>query len=138
MSQYVHAGAVLCRLECVEQSQGRSEQPLDATHVSTFTLTPDQTLKVYIDLQDGRGPQAYTGDRKAIVLKSHEVISLVITPPDNHPARLHIRQRALALAGLEQDPGRPVVLERVLAVGRALRLVCQAEVGLSTASPLKT
>jgi len=53
--------------------------------VSTFTLTPDQTLKVYIDLQDGKGPQPYTGDPSAIVLKSHEVISLVISPPDTTP-----------------------------------------------------
>ena len=65
--------------------QGLPDEPLDATHVSTFTLTPDQTLKVYIDLQDGKGPQPYTGDPKAIVLKAHEVISLVITPPDTTP-----------------------------------------------------
>jgi len=62
-----------------------TEEPLDATHVSTFTLTSGQTLKVYIDLQDGKGPQPYTGDPKAIPLKSHEVISLVISPPDTTP-----------------------------------------------------
>ncbi len=56
-------------------------EPLDATHVSTITLTPDEKLVVYIDLQDGKGPQVYTGDPKAIVLKSHEVITLEITPP---------------------------------------------------------
>ena len=67
------------------KAQGLPNEPLDATHVSTFTLTPDQTLKVYFDLQDGKGPQPYTGDPNAIVLKSHEVISLVITPPDTTP-----------------------------------------------------
>jgi hypothetical protein len=67
------------------KGSGGPAAPLDATHVSTFTLTPDQTLKVYIDLQDGKGPQPYTGDPKAIVLKSHEVITLEITPPDVTP-----------------------------------------------------
>ena len=67
------------------KAKGDPAQPLDATHVSTFTLTPEQTLKVYIDLQDGKGPQPYTGDPSAIVLKSHEVISLVISPPDTTP-----------------------------------------------------
>ena len=67
------------------QAKGDPAQPLDATHISTFTLTPDQTVKVYIDLQDGKGPQPYTGDPSAIVLKSHEVISLVISPPDTTP-----------------------------------------------------
>ena len=54
---------------------------LDAKHVATFTLTPGETLLVYIDLQDGKGPQPYTGDPSKIVLKSHEVITLEITPP---------------------------------------------------------
>jgi len=67
------------------KANGDAAQPLDATHVSTFTLTPEQTLKVYIDLQDGKGPQPYTGDPNAIVLKSREVISLVISPPDTLP-----------------------------------------------------
>jgi hypothetical protein len=57
-------------------------QPLDATHVSTLTLTPDQKLVVYVDNQDDKkGPQLYTGDPNKIVLKSHEVITLEITPP---------------------------------------------------------
>ena len=63
------------------KAQGLQNEPLDATHVSTLTLTPDETLVVYIDLQDGKGPSVYTGDPKAIVLKSHEVITLEITPP---------------------------------------------------------
>jgi len=63
------------------KSKGGSNEPLDATHVSTLTLTPDEKLVVYIDLQDGKGPTVYTGDPKAIPLKAHEVITLEITPP---------------------------------------------------------
>ncbi|MHB8589635.1 MAG: hypothetical protein ACYDA0_12405 [Candidatus Dormibacteraceae bacterium] len=63
------------------KAQGLPNEPLNATHVSTLTLTPDQKLVVYIDLQDGKGPQPYTGDPNAIVLKPHEVITLEITPP---------------------------------------------------------
>ncbi len=63
------------------KSNGDPAEPLDATHVSTFTLTPDEKLVVYIDVQDGKGAQPYTGDPTAIVLKSHEVITLEITPP---------------------------------------------------------
>jgi hypothetical protein len=61
-------------------SKGTAE-PLDSRHVSVFTLTPDQTLVVYVDHADGKGPQLYTGDPKKIVLTSHEVITLEITPP---------------------------------------------------------
>ena len=60
---------------------GHTPEPLDSTHVSTITLTPDEKLTVYVDLQDGKGPQPYAGDPKAIVLKAHEVITLEITPP---------------------------------------------------------
>jgi hypothetical protein len=63
------------------KAQGLPAEPLDATHVSSFTLTPEQKLVVYIDLQDGKGAQPYTGNPNAIVLKSHEVITLEITPP---------------------------------------------------------
>jgi len=63
------------------KANGGGNEPLDATHVSTLTLTPDEKLVVYIDLQDGKGPTVYTGDPKAIPLKSHEVITLEITPP---------------------------------------------------------
>lgn len=63
------------------KAQGLPNEPLDATHVSTLTLTPDEKLVVYVDLQDGKGAQVYTGDPKSIVLKSHEVITLEITPP---------------------------------------------------------
>jgi len=61
------------------------KQPLDATHVSTLTLTPDQKLVVYVDKGDGKGPQPYTGDPSKIVLLPHEVITLEITPPTVTP-----------------------------------------------------
>ncbi len=60
-------------------------EPLDATHVSSFILTGDQKLVIYVDPGDGTGPQPYTGDPAAIVLKSHEVITLEITPPAVNP-----------------------------------------------------
>jgi hypothetical protein len=63
------------------KAKGGPNEPLNATHVSTLTLTPDEKLVVYIDLQDGKGPTVYTGDPTAIPLKSHEVITLEITPP---------------------------------------------------------
>jgi hypothetical protein len=66
-------------------SKGTPE-PLDATHVATFTLTPDQKLVVYIDHQDDKkGPQLYTGDPAKIELTAHEVITLEITPPQVSP-----------------------------------------------------
>jgi hypothetical protein len=63
------------------KAQGLPNEPLDATHVSTLTLTPDEKLVVYIDLGDGKGATVYTGDPKAIILRSLEVITLEITPP---------------------------------------------------------
>jgi len=65
-------------------SKGTPE-PLDATHVSSLTLSPGDKLVVYIDKQDGKGAQLYTGDPKAIVLANHEVITLEITPPTVTP-----------------------------------------------------
>lgn len=67
------------------KANGYGEQKLDATHVSTFTLTPDETMKVYIDLGDGKGAQLFTGDPRTIPLKSHEVITIEVTPPDVNP-----------------------------------------------------
>jgi hypothetical protein len=61
-------------------------QPLDSTHVSSITLTADQRLLVYVDRADGAGPVAFPGDPKAIVLRSHEIITLVISPPAVNPA----------------------------------------------------
>jgi hypothetical protein len=64
----------------------KTPEPLDATHVSTFTLTGDQKLVVYVDDQDAKtGPQPYTGDPALIVLKAHDVITIEITPPTVSP-----------------------------------------------------
>ena len=67
------------------KANGGDPQRLDATHVSTFTLTGDEQIKVFIDLGDGKGAQPYTGDPRKIPLKSHEVITIEITPPDVTP-----------------------------------------------------
>jgi hypothetical protein len=61
-------------------------QPLDSTHISSFTLTASQRLLVYVDRDDGAGPVAFPGDPKAIVLRSHEIITLEIAPPMVNPA----------------------------------------------------
>ena len=60
-------------------------QKLDATHVSTITVQPEQKIVVYIDLGDGKGAQLFTGDPRTIQLKSHEVITIEITPPEVTP-----------------------------------------------------
>ncbi len=65
---------------------GGPHEPLDATHFSTITLTTGQDMKVYVDLQDGKGPVLYTGDPNKIPLKAHEVITVVIGPPDLLPS----------------------------------------------------
>ena len=64
-------------------SKGTPE-PLDATHVSSLTLGPEDKLVVYVK-EEGKDPVLYTGDPKAIVLKNHEVITLEITPPTVAP-----------------------------------------------------
>jgi hypothetical protein len=61
------------------KNYGLPNEPLDATHVSTFTLTASEKLYVYVDASDGKGPQLFTGDPKTIVFTRHEVISLVIS-----------------------------------------------------------
>ena len=63
------------------QALGLPAEPLDSKHVSSFTLTADQKLVVYVDKGDGKGPQIYDGDPKKIVLAAHAVITLEITPP---------------------------------------------------------
>jgi len=63
-----------------------TKQLIDATHVSTLVLGPDDKLVVYIDkLDDKKGPQPYEGDPSKIVLSNHEVITLEITPPTVNP-----------------------------------------------------
>jgi len=64
-------------------SKGTPE-PLDATHVSSLTLGANDKLVVYVQ-EEGKDAVVYTGDPKAIVLKSHEVITLEITPPTQAP-----------------------------------------------------
>ena len=66
-------------------ANGFGSVKLDPTHVATFTLQPEDKIVVYIDLGDGKGAQPYSGDPRAIVLKSHEVITIEITPPDVSP-----------------------------------------------------
>jgi hypothetical protein len=70
------------------KNSGRGPQPFDATHVSTFTLTPDEKVAIYVDSNDGKGPQLFTGDPKSIVFTAHMVISLEITSstPTKPPA----------------------------------------------------
>jgi hypothetical protein len=60
-------------------------QKLDTTHVSSITVGSEQKMVVYIDLGDGKGAQVYTGDPRQIRLKSHEVITIEITPPEVTP-----------------------------------------------------
>ena len=67
------------------RANGYDAMKLDATHVATFTLGPEDKMVVYIDLGDGKGATVYTGDPRAIVLKQHEVITIEITPPDVTP-----------------------------------------------------
>ena len=67
------------------KNSGLPSEPLDATHVSTFTLTPSEKLYVYVDASDGKGPQLFTGDPTTIVLAKHEVISLVISSETTSP-----------------------------------------------------
>ena len=67
------------------QANGKGAQKLDATHVATFTLGPDDKIVTYVDLGDGKGATVYSGDPRAIVLRQHEVITIEITPPDVTP-----------------------------------------------------
>jgi hypothetical protein len=66
---------------------GGQHQRLSSTQVSTLTVGPNQSMLVYIDLNDGKGPQLATAvdlkysDPTKIVLKSHETITIEITPP---------------------------------------------------------
>ena len=66
-------------------AHGLGAQKLDATHVSTITVQPDQKVIVYIDLGDAKGAQVFTGDPRTILLRSHEVITIEITPPEVTP-----------------------------------------------------
>jgi len=64
---------------------GGPHELLDSTHVSTLKLSNGQSIEVFIDLGDGKGAQLYEGDPSGIQLKSHEVITIEITPPTVSP-----------------------------------------------------
>ena len=64
---------------------GGPHELLDSTHVSTLKLSNGQSIEVFIDLGDGKGAQLYSGDPSGIQLKSHEVITIEITPPTVSP-----------------------------------------------------
>jgi hypothetical protein len=67
------------------EAHGNGPRVLSSTQVATFTLQPGEKIVTYVDLGDGKGPQVTTQDPSAIVLKSHEVITIEITPPDVNP-----------------------------------------------------
>ncbi len=66
-------------------ANGFGTEKLDATHVAQFTLQSGDKIVVYVDLSDGKGPQLYSSDPRNITLKSHEVVTIEITPPDVNP-----------------------------------------------------
>ena len=67
-------------------TSGQPHETLTATQVGQYKLQTGDTMKVYVDLNDGKGPQLYDGDPTKIVLRSHEVITIVIGPPDLQPS----------------------------------------------------
>jgi hypothetical protein len=67
-------------------SNGQAHESLSSSQVGQYKLQTGDSLKVYVDLNDGKGPQLYEGDPTKIVLKSHEVITIVIGPPDLQPS----------------------------------------------------
>ncbi len=67
------------------QSYGYGAVKLDSQHVAQFTLQSGDAVIVYVDQGDGKGAQVVTGDPRSIVLRSHEVITIEITPPDVNP-----------------------------------------------------
>ncbi len=65
---------------------GQPREVLSSTEVGQYKLQTGDDVKVYVDLNDGKGPQLWDGDPNKIVLKSHEVITIVIGPPDLQPS----------------------------------------------------
>jgi len=63
---------------------GKGPQKLDSAHVSQFVLAPTDKLIVYVDKGDGK-PTVFTGDPNTIVLTSHEIVTIEISPPDVNP-----------------------------------------------------
>ena len=66
-------------------TNGYGPMKLDASHVATFTLAPGDKIVTYVDLGDGKGAKVFDGDPRTIQLKSHEVITIEIGPPDVNP-----------------------------------------------------
>ena len=64
---------------------GRGAGALDPTHVGTLTVGSGQRLSVYVDMDDGSGARAFTGNPRGIVLQDHEIITLEMTPPAVDP-----------------------------------------------------
>ncbi len=66
---------------------GGQHELLDSSHGSTLTVGANQSMVIYIDLNDGKGPKLATAvdpkyeDPTKIVLKAHETITIEITPP---------------------------------------------------------
>ena len=67
-------------------NSGQPHEALTSTQVGQYKLQTGDSLKVYVDLNDGKGPQLYEGDPTKIPLKAHEVITIVIGPPDLQPS----------------------------------------------------
>ena len=65
---------------------GGSHEVLSSSQLGQYKLQTGDDMTVYVDLNDGKGPQLYTGDPTKIVLKAHEVITFVIGPPDLPPS----------------------------------------------------
>ena len=63
-------------------ANGRDSQKLDATHVSTFTIGPNDKVVTYVDVGDKNGATVWDKDPRTIPLKSHEVITIVINPAE--------------------------------------------------------
>jgi len=82
-SQTFTVGQFMAVWKTWAQQNDQAIPKLDSTHVGTFTLTPDEKVVIYVD--DGKGPQVFTGDPNTIVLHSHEVITLEISPPTVAP-----------------------------------------------------
>lgn len=61
-------------------------EKLSSTQVGQYKLQTGDDMTVYVDLNDGKGPQLYEGDPNKIPLKAHEVITIVIGPPDLQPS----------------------------------------------------
>ncbi|HKW58134.1 MAG TPA: hypothetical protein VJR46_00015 [Candidatus Dormibacteraeota bacterium] len=66
------------------QAGGKGPQKLDATHVSTFPIGPNDKFVTYVDLGDGKGATVWDKDPRTIPLKQHEVITIAINPASGY------------------------------------------------------